>query len=61
MSGKGSAARPFSNRDEYESNFDAIFRKQEAPVVVSGFPTGGGEPIKPGDAFQFAEDPEALN
>lgn len=27
MSGKGSRPRPIPDRDSYESNFDAIFRK----------------------------------
>ena len=29
MSGKGSAPRPFSDRAQFDSNFDAIFGKKE--------------------------------
>ena len=31
MSGKGSAPRPIPNREQYESNYDAIFGKQKKP------------------------------
>ena len=29
MSGKGSAPRPFSDRSQFDSNFDAIFGKKD--------------------------------
>lgn len=31
MSGKGDAPRPIPNRQQYEDNFDAIFRKNKKP------------------------------
>ena len=35
MNGKGDKARPFAvSRDEYESRFDAIFRKRDDPVKL---------------------------
>ena len=32
MSGKGSAPRPFTDRNFFESEFDRIFRKQKEPA-----------------------------
>jgi hypothetical protein len=34
QNGKGSAPRPFSDRDQYEKNLEAIFGKKERPRPV---------------------------
>ena len=31
--GKGAQPRPFSNYEQYKSNWDLIFRKKKEPVV----------------------------
>lgn len=37
MSGKGSAPRPFDvPREQYESNFDRIFRRKDGPLTDEG-------------------------
>ena len=63
MSTKGSWKRPYDGV-AWGSNFERIFGKksppfsvtvpEDLPAVVSGFPTGGGEPLE--DSYQFYED-----
>lgn len=48
MSGKGSAPRPFTDRNFFESEFDRIFRKQKEPanetLPTEAIPSGQNQP-----------------
>lgn len=49
--GKGSAPRPFSDRAQYESNFEDIFRKkkpEDQPEPIKDDDDAAEQPAKPG-------------
>jgi hypothetical protein len=45
MAGKGSAPRPIPNKQQYESNWDNIFKKETNDVEDMG-KSVGGESVK---------------